>query len=238
MGMDYLATGHYARVQYDDQRRRYILFRGLDRRKDQSYVLFPLTQEQLAHTLFPLGQYSKPQIRSMAGEMELVVAEKAESQEICFVPDDDYARFVEERFLGSIKPGPILNLQGEVMGHHQGIIHYTVGQRRGLRLAKGHPVYVVALDPQRNAVIIGDNHEVFSNHCMAVKLNWIAIEKLEQPMEVEAQIRYTAKPVKALISPVDHHIRVEFNEAVRAVTPGQAIVFYEGDMVVGGGTIN
>ncbi|HPT69692.1 MAG TPA: tRNA 2-thiouridine(34) synthase MnmA [Syntrophomonas sp.] len=239
MGMNYLATGHYARIQYDPQRQRYILLRGLDKRKDQSYVLYSLTQEQLAHTLFPLGEYSKPQIRAMASELELVVAEKAESQEICFVPDDDYARFVEERFPGSTSPGPILNLQGEILGQHRGIVHYTIGQRRGLRLAQGQPIYVVALDPQRNAVIVGSNNDVFSTGCNAVDLNWIAFEKLEQALEVEAQIRYTAKPVRAMISNNhDGSVQVEFKEAVRAVTPGQAIVFYEGDTVVGGGTIN
>lgn len=237
--MDYLATGHYARIKYDQQRQRYILYRGLDRHKDQSYVLYSLEQEQLAHILFPLGEYSKPQIRAMARDLELVVAEKAESQEICFVPDDDYARFVAERNPGCIKPGPILNLQGEILGQHQGIAHYTIGQRRGLRLAQGHPVYVVALDPQRNAVIVGNNNEVFSHSCKATNLNWIAIEQLEGVMEAETQIRYTAKPVRALLSKnSDGSIQVEFQEAVRALTPGQAIVFYDGEMVIGGGTIN
>ena len=239
INMDYLATGHYARIQYDQQRQRYILYRGLDRHKDQSYVLYTLDQEQLAHVLFPLGEYSKPQIRAMARDLDLVVAEKAESQEICFVPDDDYARFVDERNPGCIQPGPILNMQGEILGQHQGIAHYTVGQRRGLRLAQGHPVYVVALDPQRNAVIVGNNNEVFSHSCKATNLNWIAIEQLEGVMEAEAQIRYTAKPVRALLSKnSDGSVQVEFQEAVRALTPGQAIVFYDGEMVIGGGTID
>lgn len=238
MGMEFLATGHYARIKYDPQRQRYILYRGLDPRKDQSYFLYLLDQEQLAHSLFPLGEYRKSEIRAMAGAMELAVAEKAESQEICFVTDDDYTRFVEERYPGSSQPGPILNLQGEVLGQHQGIIRYTIGQRRGLRLAQGRPVYVVALDPQRNAVVVGSNDEVFSHGCSAAKLNWVAVEKLAQPLEVEAQIRYTAKPVRAMLSPGhDGSVQVEFREAVRAVTPGQAIVFYQQDMVVGGGTI-
>lgn len=238
MGLNFLATGHYARIQYDPQRQRYTLYRGLDPRKDQSYFLYLLDQEQLAHSLFPLGEYSKLEIRALAGEMGLSVAEKAESQEICFVTDDDYARLVEERYPGSSRPGSILNLQGEVLGQHQGIIHYTIGQRRGLRLAQGYPVYVVALDPQRNAVIVGSNEEVFTSACTAIKLNWIALEKLTQPLEAEVQIRYTAKPVRAMLSPNSNGtVQVEFNEAVRAVTPGQAIVFYEGDMVIGGGTI-
>jgi tRNA-specific 2-thiouridylase len=239
IGMDYLATGHYARIQYDEERQRYILYRGLDRHKDQSYVLYTLKQEQLSHTLFPLGEYSKPQIRTMAGDLELVVAEKAESQEICFVADDDYARFVAERNPGCIKPGPILNMQGELLGQHQGIAHYTIGQRRGLRLAQGYPVYVVALDPQRNAVMIGTKDEVFSHSCKVTNLNWIAIDQLEEVMEVEAQIRYTAKPVRALLSKnADGSVQVDFKEAVRALTPGQAVVFYDGDRVIGGGTIN
>ena len=238
MGMEFLATGHYARIKYDPQRQRYILYRGLDPRKDQSYFLYLLDQEQLAHTLFPMGEYRKSEIRAMAGAMEWAVAEKAESQEICFVTDDDYTRLVEERYPGNSQPGPILNLQGEVLGQHQGIIRYTIGQRRGLRLAQGHPVYVVALDPQRNAVVVGSNDEVFSHGCSAAKLNWVAVEKLAQPLEVEAQIRYTAKPVRAMLSPRhDGSVQVEFREAVRAVTPGQAIVFYQQDMVVGGGTI-
>lgn len=239
MGMEFLATGHYARIKYDSQQQRYILYRGLDPRKDQSYFLYLLDQEQLAHSLFPLGEYKKPEIRAMARAMGLAAAEKAESQEICFVTDDNYARLVEERYPGSSQPGPILNLQGEVLGQHQGIIRYTIGQRRGLRLAQGYPVYVVALDPQRNAVIVGSNDEVFSHGCTAVNPNWIAMEKLEQPLEVEAQIRYTAKPVRAMLSPNSNGtVQVEFKEAVRAITPGQAIVFYEGDMVIGGGTIN
>lgn len=238
MGLDFLATGHYARIQYDPQRQRYILYRGLDSRKDQSYFLYLLDQEQLAHSLFPLGEYNKLEIRALAEQMGLAVAEKAESQEICFVTDDDYARLVEARYPGSSRPGPILNLQGEVLGQHSGIIHYTIGQRRGLRLAQGYPVYVVALDRQRNAVIVGSNEEVFSSGCRAIKLNWIALEELTHPLEVVVQIRYTAKPVRAMLSPDSYGtIQVEFNEAVRAVTPGQAIVFYQGDMVIGGGTI-
>ena len=201
-------------------------------------MLYPLTQKQLAHTLFPLGEFNKGQIRTMAGEMQLVVADKSESQEICFVTDDDYARFLEERYPGSIKPGPILNLQGEILGRHQGFAHYTIGQRRGLRLAQGYPVYVVALDPPNNAVVVGRNEDVFAHGCIAADLNWIVMEQLEAPLEVEAQIRYTAKPVRALISNADQgRVQVDFIETVRAITPGQAIVFYQGDMVVGGGTI-
>jgi tRNA-specific 2-thiouridylase len=238
MGFDYLATGHYARIQYDRQRQRYLLYRGQDRSKDQSYFLYLLNQEQLAHSLFPLGGYSKADIRTIAGAMELTVAEKSESQEICFVTDDDYARLVEDRYPGSARPGPILNRQGEVLGQHRGLLHYTVGQRRGLRLAQGYPVYVLALDSRRNAVVVGRNEEVFANGCSVVQLNWIAVENLTQPLEVEAQIRYKAQPTRAMIRPRrDGSVQVEFGEAVRAVTPGQAIVFYEGDVVVGGGTI-
>lgn len=239
VGMDYLATGHYARIKFDEQRQRYLLYRAMDPLKDQSYVLYSMSQEQLAHMLFPLGEYSKPQIREIANELNLVVADKAESQEICFVEDDDYARFVAERNPGRILPGPILSTSGEVMGQHEGIAHYTIGQRRGLRLAKGYPIYVVGLDPIRNAVIVGDKDEVFANECTAREVNWIAMEKLEGELEVEAKIRYTAKPVPALLTPnEDGAVKVTFQEPVRALTPGQAIVFYDGDMVLGGGTID
>lgn len=238
MEMDFLATGHYARIKYDEGRQRYLLYRGLDRGKDQSYVLYNLNQEQLAHVIFPLGEYSKPQIRHMAGELDLVVAEKAESQEICFVEDDDYAGFLSRRNPGSIVPGPILNTQGEVLGKHQGIAHYTIGQRRGLGLAQGYPIYVVALDPERNAVIVGDKDEVYSGGCKAIHVNWIAFDHLEGEVEVEAQIRYTAKPVPAIVKEVDGVVNVEFKQPVRALTPGQAVVFYEGEIVLGGGTID
>lgn len=239
VGMDYLATGHYARIKFDDNKKRYILYRALDRNKDQSYVLYSMTQEQLAHMMFPLGEYAKPQIREIASQLNLIVADKAESQEICFVEDDDYAGFVAARNPGQIKPGPILDTGGEVLGQHAGIAHYTIGQRRGLRLAKGYPVYVVALDPVRNAVIVGDKDEVFANECMARDVNWIAFEKLSGELEVEAQIRYTARPVRAVLTPQeDSSAKVLFKEPVRALTPGQAVVFYEGDMVLGGGTID
>lgn len=239
VGMDYLATGHYSRIKFDEEKQRYILYRAMDRNKDQSYVLYSMTQEQLAHMMFPLGEYSKPQIREIASQLNLIVADKAESQEICFVEDDDYAGFVAARNPGQIKPGPILDTKGEVLGQHEGIAHYTIGQRRGLRLAKGYPVYVVALDPVRNAVVVGDKDEVFANVCMARDVNWIAFEKLSGELEVEAQIRYTAKPVRAVLTPeADGSVKVMFKEPVRALTSGQAVVFYEGDMVLGGGTID
>ncbi len=238
MDMDFLATGHYAQVKYDEDRQRYLLYRGRDRRKDQSYVLYSLGQDQLAHLLFPLGDYTKPEIRTMASDLDLVVAEKAESQEICFVEDDDYARFVSNRNPGVIKPGPIVSTQGELLGHHEGIVHFTIGQRRGLKIAKGYPIYVVALDPQRNSVIVGDKDEVFARSCRAGNLNWIAMDRLEGELEVEAQIRYTARPVPAVVKAhMDGTVRVDFREPVRALTPGQAVVFYEGEMVLGGGTI-
>ncbi len=239
VGMDYLATGHYAWIKFDEQRQRYILYRALDPLKDQSYVLYSMSQEQLAHMLFPLSEYAKPQIREIASELNLNVATKAESQEICFVEDDDYAGFVAARNPGRILPGPILSTSGEVLGQHEGIAHYTIGQRRGLRLAKGYPIYVVALDPIRNAVIVGDKDEVFAQECTAREVNWIAMEQLEGEREVEAKIRYTAQPVPALLTPnADGAVKVTFQKPVRALTPGQAIVFYDGDMVLGGGTID
>lgn len=238
MGMDYLATGHYARVEYEKERQRYVLYRGRDRRKDQSYVLYNLKQDQLAHVLFPLEGYEKSQIRHVADELNLSVAQKPESQEICFVEDDDYIRFLRQRKPGSILPGPILSTHGEVLGYHEGIAHYTIGQRRGLGLARGYPIYVVALDAERNAVIVGDQDEVFSRGCTANNVNWVAFDRLEEELEVEAQIRYTAQPVPAVVrSETNGNVRVDFKEPVRALTPGQSVVFYKDAMVLGGGII-
>lgn len=238
MGMDYLATGHYARLEYDQVQQRYMLHRGRDRHKDQSYVLYNLKQEQLAHVLFPLGEYDKLQIRQVAEELNLAVAQKPESQEICFVEDDDYAGFLGRRQPGAILPGPILSTQGEVLGYHEGIAHYTIGQRRGLGLARGYPIYVVALDAERNAVIVGNQDEVLSTGCRASNVNWIAWDSLKEELEIKAQIRYTAQPVPAVVkNDANGIVRVDFREPVRALTPGQAIVFYKDAMVLGGGTI-
>lgn len=236
---DYLATGHYARVLYSPERQRYLLLKGEDERKDQSYVLYGLTQEQLAHTLFPLARYTKEEIRAKAAALHLKVADKPESQEICFVPDNNYKNFIRAR-LGTqaFPPGDFVNLQGEVLGRHRGLPFYTVGQRKGLGLALGYPAYVVALDPAQNRVVVGREDEVFQPGLYAKEHNFIAIPALTEAMEVQAKIRYSAVPAAAVITPLaDGRVRVIFAKPQRAATPGQAVVYYLGDLVVGGGTI-
>ncbi|GAW92685.1 tRNA 2-thiouridine(34) synthase MnmA [Calderihabitans maritimus] len=238
LGFDFIATGHYAQIVFDSQRRRYLLKRARDRRKDQSYVLYGFTQEQLSRTLLPLGNYTKKEVRRMAEEMNLPVANKPESQEICFVIDNDYRKFLREKAGEKIEPGPILDTKGNLLGQHEGIPFYTVGQRRGLGLALGKPVYVVAIDPAANAVVVGEEGELFSTGLLSEENNFIMIPELTEPMEVTVKIRYRAPEVKATIIPWEKEkVRVEFLEPQRAVTPGQAAVYYQGDLVVGGGTI-
>ncbi|SHF02058.1 tRNA (5-methylaminomethyl-2-thiouridylate)-methyltransferase [Desulfofundulus australicus DSM 11792] len=238
LGANYIATGHYARIIYDDGRGRYLLKRAADTRKDQTYVLYNMTQEQLAHTLMPLGDYTKEQVRRMAAERGLPVAEKAESQEICFIPDNDYHNFLKERAEARIEPGPFLDLQGNVIGQHRGIPFYTIGQRRGLGIAAGQRLYVVDIDPERNAVILGPEEAILGDELVAEDNNFILIEKLTAPMEVSAQIRYNSRPAPAVIIPRDDgRVLVRFTNPQRAITPGQSVVYYQNDYVVGGGVI-
>lgn len=236
---DYLATGHYVKIAYSKVRERYLLYRGEDKQKDQSYVLYNLTQRQLAHTLFPLGQYTKPQIREKAAQLGLKVADKPESQEICFIPDDDYKRFLVERVgTGALRPGKFVNTKGEVLGQHQGLPFYTVGQRKGLGLALGYPVFVVALNPLENTVVVGKEEEVFQKGLLARDNNYLALAKLEEPLKVQAKIRYGAEPAEAVITPeAEGRVKVIFETPQRAITPGQSVVYYQGDLVVGGGII-
>ncbi|NPV90803.1 MAG: tRNA 2-thiouridine(34) synthase MnmA [Firmicutes bacterium] len=238
LGMDYLATGHYVRVERREADHRYLLLKGLDRRKDQSYVLYNLTQPQLSRLVFPLGGLTKTEVRSIAAGLDLPVAGKPESQEICFIPDNDYGGFVASRHPDAIRPGPIIDTDGAVIGQHRGIARYTIGQRRGMGVAAGSPRYVVSLDPETNTVVVGDESQVFSDSCTATDINLISIAGLTGEMEVEAKIRYAAPPTEVVISPGEGGtIEVRFKKPVRAITPGQAVVFYQGDVVVGGGTI-
>lgn len=239
LGANYIATGHYVKIEYDEARRRYLLLRGNDKRKDQSYVLYAMTQEQLAHTLFPLGELSKVQVRQKARELGLQTAEKAESQEICFVTNNDYKSFISARAKDKkIMPGPFLNTQGEVVGQHLGLPYYTVGQRKGLGLALGYPAFVTELDADTNSVIVGKDEENYRSILLASENNFIAINKLKKPLEVEAKIRYGANPAPAVINPMrDGQVEVRFFSPQRAITPGQSVVYYEGDVVIGGGVI-
>jgi len=235
---EYVATGHYAIIMYDEGYKRYIIKKSAAPLKDQTYVLYNLTQDQLRHILMPLGEYNKEQVREIARELDLRTANKPESQEICFVEDNNYGRFISERRGDEIRPGLFVDTRGKKLGTHKGIAHYTVGQRKGLGIALGKPMYVVEIIPDKNLVVLGDETEVFSRELTASQMNFITFEKLEGPIEVKAKIRYSAKEAEAKVIPIDiDRVRVVFEEPQRAITPGQAVVFYQGDVLVGGGTI-
>lgn len=238
MEQDYIATGHYANVCFDEGSGRYLLKKAADDSKDQTYMLYTLTQHQLAHTLFPLGNLTKPQIRKIAEENGLVTARKPDSQDICFVKDGDYAGFIE-RTTGTIpEKGNFIGESGEVLGKHNGMIRYTIGQRKGLSLSFDSPRYVVKKSVLENTVTLGKSEALFSKSLVARECNFISIERLTGEMLVEAKTRYSQKQSPARIIPMqDGRVLVEFNEPQRAITSGQAVVFYDGDVVVGGGVI-
>jgi tRNA-specific 2-thiouridylase len=239
LGADYLATGHYARVAYDEDRRRWVLKKGLDDNKDQSYMLYTLSQELLPYLIFPLGDYRKEEIRQIAARAGLTVADKKDSQEICFIPDNDYRSFLLENSLQSAEPGIIYDIEGNIVGEHQGVAFYTIGQRRGLGLAMGYPAYVVEIDPIRNALVVGKAQELLASGLTARDINLIAIQSLPEPFQAQVKIRYNAAPVDAVISPgEDGNIVVRFSRPQKAVTPGQVVVFYQDDLVLGGGVID
>ncbi|MCL5292494.1 MAG: tRNA 2-thiouridine(34) synthase MnmA [Actinobacteria bacterium] len=238
LGVDYVATGHYARREFDKKRGRYLLKRGIDHAKDQSYALYTMTQEQLARTLFPVGGLKKGETRKLAEKAGLFrVARKGESQEICFIPDNDYPKFLHGYTSSAFKPGPILDAEGKVLGEHKGIIHYTIGQRKGIGIHTPEPLYVLAIDPERDAIIVGPHDGLLGNGLYGDEVNWIAIERLEASMRVSAKIRYRADFARAVVSPAEEIVRADFDEPQRAITPGQAVVFYDGDAVIGGATI-
>ena len=238
IGADYIATGHYARVEQLSNG-RYAIRNSVTAAKDQTYALFNLTQKQLSHTLMPVGDYTKDEIRAIAEDIGLMVAHKKDSQEICFVPDNDYAKFIEENSDCRIDEGNFVDKYGNILGRHKGITHYTVGQRKGLNLALGHPVFVTEIRPETNEVVIGENEDVFSNRLTCRNLNWMAIEDLgDQEMRVSAKIRYSHKGALCTIRKIgEDRVECVFDEPQRAATPGQAVVFYDGEYVVGGGRI-
>lgn len=238
IGADYIATGHYARIKKLANGRYAVCHSAADR-KDQTYALYGLTQHQLAHTLMPIGDYEKEDIRRMAERMGLPVAHKPDSQEICFVPDHDYAAFIE-RQAGERVPGPgnFVTSSGNILAEHKGITHYTIGQRKGLNLAMGHPVFVTQIRPETNEVVIGESGDVFSSELFCDRINYMGMEDLNSPRRVKAKIRYGHKGAFCMIEKTrEDEIKCTFEEPVRAVTPGQAVVFYEDDSVLGGGTI-
>lgn len=238
IGADYIATGHYARVEQLPNG-RYALRKSATAAKDQTYALYNLTQDQLARTLMPVGAYTKDEIRAMAEEIGLQVAHKADSQEICFIPDHDYAKFIAENTDQELPKGNFVDLDGNILGTHEGITHYTVGQRKGLNLSMGRPVFVVEIRPETNEVVIGDGDDVFTDHLVCDRMNWMAIDGLHgENRLVTAKIRYSHKGAPCVIRETwDKKVECRFQENIRAVTPGQAVVFYDGDYVIGGGTI-
>lgn len=235
---DYIATGHYAKIEYDDASKRYLLKKGADEAKDQSYVLYNLTQFQLKHTLFPLGKMKKSEIRAIALQQGFVNAAKHDSQDICFVPDGDYAAFIEKHTGKAFPHGDFVDQNGKVLGEHKGIIRYTVGQRRGLGLALPAPLYVKQKDVKNNRVILSDNESLYSCSLDARDANFIAFEKLNAPLKVKAKVRYKQPEQSAtVIQTGDTTFHVEFDSPQRAIASGQAVVLYDGDVVVGGGII-
>ncbi len=237
LGIEYISTGHYASVEKKDG--KYLLKRGIDDKKDQSYFLYNLTQEQLSRSIFPLGQYTKEQIREIARKNELPASHKSESQEICFIKDNNYKKYINENKTKNIPKGEFVDTKGNVIGYHTGIQNYTIGQRRKLGISTGKPMYVLSIDGENNRIVLGTNKELFSTQLVAKDLNWIAIDKLEKEMKVKAKIRYGAKAADAVISPLQNNkVKVIFTTAQRAITNGQAVVFYDNQYVVGGGIIS
>ncbi len=237
LGMDYIATGHYAIIEYDKSLCRYLLKRSKAREKDQTYVLYNMTQEMLSKTLFPLGRFSKDEVRKLAEKFKLPVARKPDSQEICFIPDNDYGSFIEKE-TGIKDEGIYVDTEGNILGKSKAYYNYTIGQRKGLGISTGKRMYVVDIKPEENKVVLGEEDKIFSDGLIAYDLNFIPFDKLESELEVTAKIRYTAKEAKARIIPAQNNkVLVKFYEKQRAITPGQSVVFYSGDIVVGGGII-
>lgn len=232
----YLATGHYARVRRHET--GYRLLKGVDAAKDQSYVLHVLKQEHLAHVLFPVGEYTKGAVRELARQFKLPVAAKQESQDLCFLGDNDYRRFLREYSEKAVKPGPILDLNGRQLGQHQGLAFYTIGQRKGLGISAADPLYVVHKDSDRNALIVGKREDAGEQALVARNVNWLAGEAPAAAIQVEAKIRYKARPLAATVTALANgRAHVQFQEPVFGITPGQGVVFYDGDVCLGGGLI-
>ncbi|MDQ0148128.1 tRNA 2-thiouridine(34) synthase MnmA [Eubacterium multiforme] len=236
IGAEYVATGHYAKIEERDG--RYLLIRSDDDKKDQTYALYNFTQDQLAHTLMPCGEYTKDKIREIAKEIGLAVHNKKDSEEICFIPDNNHGRFIKEERPNEVKPGNFVDSKGNILGRHKGIVYYTIGQRKGLGLALGKPVFVIGINPKKNEVVIGSEENIFKTDLVAKDVNFIPFDELKEDMEVQAKVRYAARPADAIISPLkDGKVKVSFKDKQRAITKGQSVVFYDGNVVVGGGII-
>lgn len=239
LGCDYISTGHYAKVEFSEKYNQYVLKKSESERKDQTYFLYSISKEILSKVIFPLEQFKeKEDIRKIAEENNLIVAKKPDSQEICFIPDDDYVKFLEENMETKSKKGKIVMQDGTVLGEHKGLIYYTVGQRKGLGIAYKEPLYVLKLDNEKNEVIVGTEKELYSKTLYANELNFLLDIDLSKLVEVMAKIRYRSKEAEAILYPQENGVvKVEFKEPQRAITPGQSVVFYLDDIVLGGGKI-
>ena len=239
LGCEYIATGHYARIEFSKKYQQYVLKKSREEKKDQTYFLYTIAKEKLEHIIFPLQNYSnKEEIRKIAEENQLTVAQKKESQEICFIPDNDYQNFLKKHGNGIQQKGNIVLSNGEVLGQHQGFINYTIGQRKGLGISYKEPLYVLKLDKEKKEVIVGAEKELYAKELYAKEVNWMVWDKLEKPMRCKAKIRYRAKEAEAMIFPEEDKVKVIFDIEQRAITSGQSIVFYDDDgIVLGGGKI-
>jgi tRNA-specific 2-thiouridylase len=239
LGADYIATGHYARIEMASDSGRYLLKKGADRYKEQSYWLYSLTQAQLRQIILPLGKLTKEKVRETGGRLQLPAPSRPESQDICFIPDNNYPRFLKERLPEAARPGPILDRGGNILGEHRGILFYTVGQRRNLGIAASEPQYVIGIDPEKNAIVVGGRQEIYRRELTASRLNWIAMDKPSEPIALSARVRQRHREVSATITlTADDGVRVIFEQPQPAITPGQSVVFYQGDTVIGGGIID
>ncbi|MEA3474942.1 MAG: tRNA 2-thiouridine(34) synthase MnmA [Candidatus Cloacimonadota bacterium] len=238
LGATHLATGHYADIEFSQKYNHYYLKKGVDKTKDQSYFLWRLNQFQLSHTLFPLAKYTKNEILDKIKKYNLPVENQKESQEICFVPDDDYKTFLQRRFPSRIVEGDILNLNGEKIGRHKGFPFYTIGQRKGLGITAPHPLYVVGIKSKTNEIVVGPKENLYSSELYADNCNWIYFDKLDRTITANAKIRYQTEESSCKMIPEEDKIRVIFDESQLSITPGQSVVFYDGDYIVGGGIIN
>ena len=238
LGYDYVATGHYVRVEKDEITGRYLLKKAKDASKDQSYVLYMLTQEQLKHTLFPLGELLKSEVREIAEQNGFINASKRDSQDICFVPDGKYSDFIEKYTGEKAKPGNFVSKDGHIFGTHKGISHYTIGQRKGLGISYSSPLYVTYIRTDTNEVVLGEESDLYTDSLIADDVNLISVDKIDAPMKVKAKVRYRQSEQPATVTGLsDGKIYIKFDEPQRAITKGQAVVMYDGDVVVGGGTI-
>ncbi len=236
LNCDFISTGHYVRVQKKGN--RYFLRKGKDKTKDQSYVLYKLTQGQLSRCIFPLGNITKRKVRNIAKKLNLEVAEKKDSQEICFIPDNDYSGYIERNSKENFEKGNIVDKEGNILGQHKGVYNYTIGQRKGIEISSKEPLYIVDINVEKNEIVVGSEKDIYMDELIATNLNWIGIESLENSMKVRGKIRYGGTESKCTISNTnDGNVLVKFDEKQRAITPGQSIVFYKNDIVIGGGTI-